>query len=114
MSDTDCRKAFDRFYRSPDAASKPGMGRATYVRLLVEAHNGTVAVESRQATAHVSPSLFHNEHTDKNCFVDDDVRNAGLLRRFLEAEGYEVAFAANGREGYDIYKTFSPILYSST
>ena len=49
MSDTDCRKAFDRFYRSPDAASKPGMGLGlTYVRLLVEAHNGTVAVESRQ------------------------------------------------------------------
>lgn len=46
----------------------------------------------------------------KILLVDDDVRNAGLLRRFLEAEGYEVAFAANGREGYDIYKTFSPDL----
>ena len=46
----------------------------------------------------------------KILLVDDDVRNAGLLRRFLEAEGYEVAFAANGREGLDIYKTFSPDL----
>lgn len=46
----------------------------------------------------------------KILLVDDDVRNAGLLRRFLETEGYEVAFAANGREGYDIYKTFSPDL----
>ena len=28
--------------------------------------------------------------------VDDDVRNAALLRRFLEAEGFRVDYAPDG------------------
>lgn len=46
----------------------------------------------------------------KILLVDDDVRNAGLLRRFIEAEGYEVAYASNGREGYTLYSQFAPDL----
>lgn len=49
MSAADCHKAFDRFYRSAAAATQPGMGLGlTYVRLLAEAHGGSVAVESRE------------------------------------------------------------------
>ena len=29
--------------------------------------------------------------------VDDDLRNSMLLKRFIEAEGYEVIYANNGR-----------------
>ena len=51
ISQADCRKIFDRFYRSRSAAESehPGMGLGlAYVRLLVEAHGGEVSVESRE------------------------------------------------------------------
>ena len=31
--------------------------------------------------------------------VDDDRQNSEFLRKFLEVEGYEVAYAENGRKG---------------
>lgn len=49
MSASDCRKAFDRFYRSEAASGLPGMGLGlAYVRLLAEAHGGSASVESRE------------------------------------------------------------------
>jgi len=42
--------------------------------------------------------------------VDDDFRNSMLLKRFIEAEGYDVTYAASGREGFEMYKTIRPDL----
>lgn len=42
--------------------------------------------------------------------VDDDVKNATLLRRFIEAEGYDVTCAHDGLAGYDAYLTVKPDL----
>lgn len=42
--------------------------------------------------------------------VDDDVRNSMLLKRFIEAEGYETVYARNGREGLEKYAECHPDL----
>lgn len=46
----------------------------------------------------------------KVLLVDDDVKNSMLLRRFIEAEGYEVAYANNGKVGLEMYKADHPDL----
>lgn len=35
----------------------------------------------------------------KILLVDDDLKNSMLLKRFIEAEGYEVVYASNGKVG---------------
>lgn len=40
--------------------------------------------------------------------VDDDVRNSLLLKRFIEAEGYDVRHAANGVAGLEVYSDWKP------
>lgn len=42
--------------------------------------------------------------------VDDDLKNSMLLTRFIEAEGYEVIYAENGRTGLEMYREFRPDL----
>lgn len=42
--------------------------------------------------------------------VDDDLRNSMLLKRFIEAEGYEVIYADNGRAGLEMYRASHPNL----
>lgn len=42
--------------------------------------------------------------------VDDDVKNSMLLKRFIEAEGYEVTYANNGRVGLELYRELHPDL----
>lgn len=44
----------------------------------------------------------------KILLVDDDLKNSMLLKRFIELEGYEVAYASNGRIGYELYKDIHP------
>lgn len=46
----------------------------------------------------------------KILLVDDDLKNSMLLKRFIEAEGYEVVYANNGRVGLEMYKTDHPDL----
>lgn len=46
----------------------------------------------------------------KILLVDDDLKNSMLLKRFIEAEGYEVAYATNGRVGLEMYKADHPDL----
>lgn len=40
--------------------------------------------------------------------VDDDLKNSMLLKRFIEAEGYEVSYASNGRAGLESYRSVRP------
>ena len=42
--------------------------------------------------------------------VDDDLKNSILLKRFIEAEGYEVVYANNGKVGLEIYREMRPDL----
>ena len=51
ISETDSRKIFEKFYRSPKAvqSGEPGVGLGlAYMKLLAEAHGGTVSVSSRE------------------------------------------------------------------
>lgn len=48
--------------------------------------------------------------TVKILLVDDDLKNSLLLKRFIEAEGYEVAYAENGRAGLEMYREILPDL----
>jgi len=46
----------------------------------------------------------------KILLVDDDVRNSMFLKRFIEAESYEVTFAENGKVGWEKYLSIHPDL----
>lgn len=46
----------------------------------------------------------------KILLVDDDHKNSLLLKRFIEAEGYEVSYADNGLAGLELYRTVRPDL----
>lgn len=46
----------------------------------------------------------------KILLVDDDVKNSMLLKRFVEAEGYEVQYANNGLIGLDMFSESHPDL----
>lgn len=45
----------------------------------------------------------------KILLVDDDIKNSMLLKRFIEAEGYEVTYAKMGRLVLNYTKTCAPI-----
>lgn len=46
----------------------------------------------------------------KILLVDDDTDNSMLLKCFIEAEGYEVYYAQNGREGLKLFHEVKPDL----
>lgn len=46
----------------------------------------------------------------KILLVDDDTKNALLLKRFIEVEGYDVVYAPNGRVGLELYRDCRPDL----
>ncbi len=46
----------------------------------------------------------------KILLVDDDVKNSMLLKRFIEAEGFEVDYAPNGKIGLELYSQIHPDL----
>lgn len=48
--------------------------------------------------------------TPKILLVDDDIKNSMLLRRFLEAEGFQVTYANNGAVGLELYAAERPDL----
>ena len=58
--------------------------------------------------------LYHKTATMmkkiKILLVDDDLKNSMLLKRFIEAEGYEVTYANNGNVGLEMYRSEHPDL----
>lgn len=58
--------------------------------------------------------LYHKTTTMKKkikiLLVDDDLKNSMLLKRFIEAEGYEVTYANNGNVGLEMYRSEHPDL----
>ena len=58
--------------------------------------------------------MFHHKVTAmmksiKILLVDDDLKNSMLLKRFVEAEGYEVIYANNGKVGLEMYRECHPL-----
>ena len=50
----------------------------------------------------------------KILFADDDLKYSLLLKRFLEKEGYDVAYTGNGMmvlEQFPVFKPYLVILY---
>lgn len=46
----------------------------------------------------------------KILLVDDDLKNSMLLKRFIEADGYEVVYANNGKVGLEMFRVEHPDL----
>lgn len=46
----------------------------------------------------------------KILLVDDDLKNSMLLKRFIEADGYDVVYASNGKVGLELYRDIHPDL----
>ncbi len=46
----------------------------------------------------------------KILLVDDDIKNSMLLKRFIEAEGYDVIYANNGKVGLEMFHMENPDL----
>ena len=46
----------------------------------------------------------------KILLVDDDLKNSMLLKRFIEAEGYDLTYAPNGKIGLELYRGVCPDL----
>ena len=46
----------------------------------------------------------------KILLVDDDLKNSMLLKRFIEADRYEVIYANNGKVGLEMYRNENPDL----
>lgn len=46
----------------------------------------------------------------KILLVDDDIKNSMLLKRFIEAEGYDVIYANNGNVGLEMFHMENPDL----
>ncbi len=46
----------------------------------------------------------------KILLVDDDLKNSMLLKRFIEADGYEVVYASDGNIGFELFKDIHPDL----
>lgn len=46
----------------------------------------------------------------KILLIDDDINNSMMLKRFIEDEGYEVAYAPNGEYGLQLYRDVHPDL----
>ena len=42
--------------------------------------------------------------------VDDDRQNSEFLQKFLEVDGYEVAYAENGHKGWEAFSADKPDL----
>lgn len=55
-------------------------------------------------------NIHHTAMNKKILLIDDDLTNSMLLKRFIEAEGYEVTYASNGRIGLELYRDSRPDL----
>jgi DNA-binding response OmpR family regulator len=49
-------------------------------------------------------------NTRKILLVDDDLKNSMFLKRFLEEDSYEVAYANNGRVAWELFPSVKPDL----
>ena len=116
---------FEAFRQAPAAAGQEGTGLGlTLARQLVEAHGGSVAVESEvgqgsrfsvllplgRAAREAAP-LAPEPGTDSRRLVlaiEDDASAAELLRVYLEEAGFSMAIAPDGGTGVDWATSLRP------
>jgi two-component system cell cycle response regulator DivK len=61
-------------------------------------------------TIRKAPEMMANDSSATILYIEDDLPNRTLIRRVLEAEGYEVREAESGREGLLIAQAERPAL----
>jgi signal transduction histidine kinase len=102
---------FQRYQRAPGRASVGGTGLGLMiVREIVEAHGGQVDVSSVEGVGSTFtlrlPSLAreapHRVRRDEVLVVDDEPEIRESLQLLLEAAGYTVHTACNGREALEV------------
>ena len=110
-------KVFEKFYRSVHLPDKqiPGLGLGlSYVRQIAEAHHGQVSLRSevgKGTEVTVGLPIKNDMATPlKILFADDDLKYSLLLKRFLEKEGYDVAYTGNGMMALEQFSVVKPDL----
>jgi CheY-like chemotaxis protein len=105
-------KIFERFEQGVLSRKIGGLGLGLYiVRQIVDAHGGNIRVESeagRGSSFIVNLPLKRDgldEITNKKILIVEDDRDViGAMSELLQAHGYEVEHALNGREALDLLK----------
>jgi PAS domain S-box-containing protein len=107
-------KIFDRFEQGTLSRKVGGLGLGLYiVRQIVEAHGGSVRVESESGQGSsfivrlpLRPPQAGTAGANKTILIVEDDRDVvEALSSLLQVHGYEVEFALNGREALDLLKS---------
>jgi PAS domain S-box-containing protein len=107
-------KIFDRFEQGALSRKVGGLGLGLYiVRQIVEAHGGSVRVESESGHGSsfivrlpLRPPRAGAAGANKRILIVEDDRDVvEALSSLLQVHGYEVEFALNGRDALDLLKS---------
>jgi DNA-binding NtrC family response regulator len=85
-----------------DVSSEPGRG--TTFRVYLPAADGkAAATDETRAQAPKRPPAPAGAAAATILFVEDEVKQLELMRKFLESEGYSVLLARDGAEAFETY-----------
>ncbi|GJE16954.1 response regulator [Methylobacterium marchantiae] len=92
-----------------DVASREGEGTTFTIRIPAQYRESRPATEEAAHDGHSpSPPSTAPRTGDQVLVIDDDPATRDLLTRFLEKDGFQVASAADGREGLEAARRIRP------